>query len=175
MRRSFTGFAGKLPSSWVCFSFSHLVPNLLFPLYCGLISFVSIISKVLLISIFFLFNRLRAIWPKGYQRGSLGKSQQNGFFNIFFNIFFSIYFFQYVQYIFNIFFKYYFLFQYFCRLFLASFLILLFFLASFLFLYCRCRYQSNTNRKSMLMCFLRRKINSHYTLSYLGFYPTISC
>ena len=24
------------------------------------------------------FNRLRAIWPKGYQRGSLGKSHQNG-------------------------------------------------------------------------------------------------
>ena len=25
-----------------------------------------------------LFNCLRAIWPKGYQRGSLGKSHQNG-------------------------------------------------------------------------------------------------
>ena len=24
------------------------------------------------------FNRLRAIWPKGYQRGSVRKSQQNG-------------------------------------------------------------------------------------------------
>ena len=25
-----------------------------------------------------IFNRLRAIWPKGYQRGSLGQSHQNG-------------------------------------------------------------------------------------------------
>ena len=25
-----------------------------------------------------LFNRLRAVWSKGYQRGSLGKSNQNG-------------------------------------------------------------------------------------------------
>ena len=28
----------------------------------------------------FLINRLRAIWPKGYQRGSLRKSHQNGDF-----------------------------------------------------------------------------------------------
>ena len=26
----------------------------------------------------FLFNHLRAIWPKGYQRRSLGNSHQNG-------------------------------------------------------------------------------------------------
>ena len=25
-----------------------------------------------------MFNRIRAIWPKGYQRGSLGKSHRNG-------------------------------------------------------------------------------------------------
>ena len=25
-----------------------------------------------------MFNRLRAIWPKSYQRGSFGKSYQNG-------------------------------------------------------------------------------------------------
>ena len=28
----------------------------------------------------FIINRLRAIWPKGYQRGSLRKSHQNGDF-----------------------------------------------------------------------------------------------
>ena len=25
-----------------------------------------------------MFNHLRGIWPKGYQRGSLGKSHKNG-------------------------------------------------------------------------------------------------
>ena len=25
-----------------------------------------------------MFNRLRAFWPKAYQRGSVGESQQNG-------------------------------------------------------------------------------------------------
>ena len=28
----------------------------------------------------FIINRLRAIWPKGWQRGSLRKSHQNGNF-----------------------------------------------------------------------------------------------
>ena len=28
----------------------------------------------------FIINRLRALWPKGYQRGSLRKSHQNGEF-----------------------------------------------------------------------------------------------
>ena len=33
-----------------------------------------------------IFNRLRAIWPKGYQRGSLGKSHQNGNYLKMFNL-----------------------------------------------------------------------------------------